>query len=183
MPIACELPVDAGRAGRRLQALARAVPGLGLLSSAVLLAAGPPVWAEALLTDTARIATQAILASVGLACLTGALRALTQRSVGLPSTREVHRDPPRLMLDEHGLARLDDESLRLDSVCSLPGLIVAVFTPISEAGPKLSVRGGYRFVQRLTGDRRVVMIGQDALSPDQWRRLHVWLLWVQRAPR
>jgi hypothetical protein len=87
------------------------------------------------------------------------------------------------VLDEQGIARLDGEMLRLDSVCELPGLIVAVFTPIYDAGPNLSGRARHPFLRRFMTHHRVVTIGQDSLSPDQWRRLHVWLLWVQRAPR
>lgn len=191
MSIACEIPVDAGRAGRRLLAIARAVPALGLMSCAVLMAKAPPSWAEAWLPDSLRLLAQTLLAMLGLACLLWALQALfagqkslqkigTRGEQWTPSARRVKA--PRLTLDQEGIAHLEGQALCLDSVCALPGLLVAVFAPISRSGPKLS---GWNRIERVwsrTGKQRVILIGQDAVSPEEWRRLHVWMLWVQRAP-
>jgi hypothetical protein len=186
MALACSVPVDAGRAGVRLQTLCRVIPGLGLATVALLLNSGPPSWAEPDPTGFWRL-IQAGFSFSALFILWRALRVWIS-SRGLlnrpsPPNRPNPSEQRILHLEDDGLARLsgplqppsDAPRLRLARVSALPGLIVVVLAPISEAGTKLSWRD--RFLRR----GEVLLIAEDALSQDQWRRLHVWLLWVRRA--
>jgi hypothetical protein len=115
-----------------------------------------------------------------LAAVFGAVRAV--QALRSRSSFAQARPARMLHLGQEGLARLSDSasapldapSLRLSRVSELPGLIVVVLTPISRDRPKLSQRW------RSGSGAETVLIAQDAVSQEQWRRLHVWLVWVQR---
>jgi hypothetical protein len=189
MALACSVPVDAGRAGVRLQTLCRVIPGLGLATVALLLSSGPPSWAAPDPTGFWRL-VQAGFSFSAVFILWRALRGWIS-SRGLLNRPNPPNGPIRpnpleqriLHLGDDGLARLsgtlqppsDAPRLRLARVSTLPGLIVVVLAPISEAGTKLFWR------DRVLRRGEVLIIAEDALSQDQWRRLHVWLLWVRRA--
>lgn len=176
MTIACSVPVDAGRAGRRWLALARAVPAFGMATLAGLLVVGPPSWASA----EHPLFWSSMQLICALASLYGGVRAV--QALRLHSSLAGSRPPRMLHLGQEGLARLssaasappDAPGLRLSRVSELPGLIVVVLTPISRDRPKLSPWW------RSDSAVETVLIAQDAVSQDQWRRLHVWLVWVQR---
>ncbi len=189
MAIACSVPVDAGRAGRRWQAFAWAVPAAGLATVCGLLTLGPPSWASPDPT-TLWVIVQTLCGLSALLGLAGAVRMLLSGAAGAPRT-----ESRVLHLGEAGLARLsevgdevgdgvgsdfasglsDARTLRLVQVSALPGLIVVVLAPIYRDRPKLS---GWRLLRTRV---QILLIAEDALTAEQWRRLHVWLLWVRRA--
>lgn len=172
MAVACTVPADAGRAGRRLSVLFRLVPAFGLLASAQQLLSGPPVWAEQL-PSALMLVLQALTLLGGLLALRAAWLAglvdRPRRTLHLGQDGQAHLTQP----GEH--PHFAGSALRLTSLSALPGLIVVVFAPISGCRPKLTswLRPGPR--------PQVVLIAQDALTSEQWRRLHVWLVWVKRA--
>lgn len=170
MSVGCSVPIDGGRAARRLRVLAFLIPALGLLTSLVSLLSGPPAGLAVFApesTGMGSLARNLLMAALATGALGFAWRAL-----------RVFRKVPAqgsLELTESGLAVLDvDQVFSLHSVARLPGLIVVVLTPIFDSRPKLALP-----LLNLGRDT-VLLLGQDALTPDQWRRLQVWLLWVER---
>ena len=169
MSVACSILADEGRAGRLLHGLAWFAPGLGLSGSIVCLASGGPTWllstdwGAAFSQGTARIGVIAGLATMAILFLMKSWRALQTRNA-----RHL------LNLTAAGSIGLDGHSFRLHCLSRLPGLIVLVLAPISRNDPKLtsSIREERR--------ARVVLLARDAQSEEAWRRLNVWLLWVER---
>jgi len=167
--VACSVLVERGRAGRRLQALAWCMPALGLMSSVACLLTGQPVW----LSSISHQADPDALS--GLPFLTTLLATAALGFVWMACRAAWSRNAPSLlMLTEAGRVSLDGVPFDLYSISRLPGLIVLVLAPISSERSKLA--------RCLFGpDRtRVLLLGKDAQSADQWRRLNVWLIWVER---
>jgi hypothetical protein len=70
----------------------------------------------------------------------------------------------------HGPAPTPARPMALRATCTLPGLTLLVMAPYS-AQP--SVWG--RFARPT-----VLLLGRDVVPQDDWRRLHVWLRWIER---
>jgi hypothetical protein len=174
MSIACSVPLDGGRAARLLRSLAYCIPAAGLVASLVSLASGVPAWldldpqASGAIGSGLHAVLMAIVATAALGFAWMAFRAACSRDA-----------PGLLVLTATGMVCLDQQSFRLYAVSRLPGLIVVVLAPISDQRSKLA-RSRFRSLLRPAA-HRVVMLGQDAQTPEQWRRLNVWLLWVSRA--
>jgi hypothetical protein len=178
MSIACSVPLDGGRAARLLRSLAYCIPAAGLVASLVSLVSGVPAWldldpqASGAIGSGLHAVLMAIVATAALGFAWMAFRAACSRDA-----------PGLLVLTATGMVCLDQQSFRLYAVSRLPGLIVVVLAPISDQRSKLArspSRSRFRSLFRPAA-HRVVMLGQDAQTPEQWRRLNVWLLWVSRA--
>lgn len=170
MSIACRVRVDGGRAARRLRLLALSVPSIGLLACLVCLMSGSPAWLDSpshSANTLGRLAHPLLMTALATGALGLAWLAL-RGARGSPSGAT-------LTLNANETLSLDQQSYHLHAVSRLPGLILLVLTPISEPHRKLDSSGPR------PGRTRVVLLGQDAQNPDQWRRLNVWLLWVGRA--
>jgi len=184
MSIACSVPLDGGRAARLLRSLAYCIPAAGLVASLVSLVSGVPAWldldpqASGAIGSGLHAVLMAIVATAALGFAWMAFRAACSRDA-----------PGLLVLTATGMVCLDQQSFRLYAVSRLPGLIVVVLAPISDQRSKLArspSRSRFRsrslFPSRFrSAAHRVVLLGQDAQTPEQWRRLNVWLLWVSRA--
>jgi len=182
MSIACSVPLDGGRAARLLRSLAYCIPAAGLVASLVSLVSGVPAWldldpqASGAIGSGLHAVLMAIVATAALGFAWMAFRAACSRDA-----------PGLLVLTVTGMVCLDQQSFRLYAVSRLPGLIVVVLAPISDQRSKLArspsrsrSRSLFRSLLRPAA-HRVVLLGQDAQTPEQWRRLNVWLLWVSRA--
>ena len=180
MSIACSVPLDGGRAARLLRSLAYCIPAAGLVASLVSLVSGVPAWldldpqASGAIGSGLHAVLMAIVATAALGFAWMAFRAACSRDA-----------PGLLVLTATGMVCLDQQSFRLYAVSRLPGLIVVVLAPISDQRSKLArsrfrSRSLFRSLLRPAA-HRVVLLGQDAQTTEQWRRLNVWLLWVSRA--
>jgi hypothetical protein len=165
MGVAVEIEVTRSRGAARWAASAAAVSALGLVLAGLQLASGPTVLIDA-----------PFAARVVFACVCGAL-AVGIAGVAIRDLRGVPTPGPvrRLRVDEAGEAVLvgpDPTSARpmaLRASCTLPGLTLLVMAPY--------------LLQPPSGRRArptVLLLGRDAVPAQAWRRLHVWLRWMER---
>lgn len=163
MGVAFELEVTRSRAEVAWRAAIAAVPITGLMLAAADFLAGPTVILDAgtELRSVAALACGLVACGVGFSA---------SRAIGAASSSRT----TRLLVDEGG-----GVSLRIDgapavpftlrATCALPGLTLLVMAP-------------YLPSPRGEGARRSVTlaIGRDSAARDGWRRLQVWLRWLER---
>lgn len=166
MGIACEVEVTRSRDGARLEAICAAIPAAALALAALQLLRGPtwvlegPEW---------------LRFTAALACLLGALtlgwHAARARFVG----QEAGGARTAISIDDEGapsLRRLPDprwQPMVLRSSCVLPGLILLVMAPYPASPPS-----------RRSGRIQTLLLGRSGLNDASWRRLKVWLRWMER---
>jgi hypothetical protein len=163
MGVAFELEVTRSR-NEACWVLAIAVPpvaGLGLVAFRIL--SGPTV----LLDAQPMWALPAVVACLAA----GVLAAMVPVAAWL---RRARSSRTRLVVDDAGGAslRLDDAPavpFSLASTGALPGLTLLVMAPYP---PRPSRRARGRSV--------TLMIGRDSSPAEDWRRLQVWLRWLER---
>ncbi|MEN9316724.1 MAG: hypothetical protein RJA99_775 [Pseudomonadota bacterium] len=168
MGVAFELEVTRSRGADRFDALAWFVAAASLSLCATSLAAGPVFVADGEPGLRAALAIVAALSAVvsiglGLGCLLGR-RAASARP---PARLSVSDDGALALQDHRGPAR----PMALRASCALPGLTLLVVAPYP---------GQWGTPRR--GRPVALRIGRDAVPADGWRRLHVWLRWIERGP-
>lgn len=168
MGVAFDLEVTRSRGADRVDALAWMVAAAGFALCAASLASGPVFGIDAGPLPRAGLAVAGALAAAGATVL--GLRCLLGRRSAAP------RPPARLSVADDGSFVLQDgdgprRPMALRASCALPGLTLLIVAPYS-AQPSSSARG-----------RPVALrIGRDAVPAEGWRRLHVWLRWIERGP-
>jgi hypothetical protein len=166
MGVAVEIEVTASRAAAHWSAAATLAGVAGLLLAAGHLLSGPTLLLDAPFDRRAAVAA----ICVALAAWGGLL--------ALRELRGARRGASRLALrvGEDGEAVLDGPAftpgrpMALRATCTLPGLTLLVMAPYAT---QPSVWG--RFARPT-----VLLLGRDAVPQDAWRRLHVWLRWIER---
>jgi hypothetical protein len=172
MSVAFAIEVTRSAAEARWRALLAAIPAAALATSAAHLSAGPtfvlegpPEWRV-----VAAFACGLGAAAFALASLAALWRARA------PTASSASRARSRaLIVDESGRAALREPGestvrpMALRAWCTLPGLTLLVVAPYSAQS---------------SAERRTrpttVLLGRDGLSDEGWRRLHVWLRWIER---
>ncbi|MFN9775404.1 MAG: hypothetical protein ACK54X_22630 [Burkholderiales bacterium] len=172
MSVAFAIEVTRSAAEARWRALLAAIPASGLALSAAHLSAGPtfvlegpPEWRAA-----AAFACGLGAAAFALAAIAALWRGRT------PTASSATPAPTRaLIVDETGRPALREPGestvrpMALRAWCTLPGLTLLVVAP---------------YPAEPAADRRTrpatVLLGRDALSDEGWRRLQVWLRWIER---
>ena len=163
MGVAFELEVTRSRNAALWGLALSAVPVAGLVLAGARLLSGPTVLSD----GPGPGASLAGLACLGLA---GAAALVAVRRVD-------RRHPPasvQLRVDDVGAASLRFDGapavpFTLASTCALPGLTLLVMSPY-RTRPSRQQRG-----------RSVTLaIGRDCARADDWRRLQVWLRWLER---
>ena len=166
MGVAVEIEVTPSRAAARWAAAGTLTGVAGLLLAAVHLLSGPTLLVDALFDRRAAVA--AVLAALaawgGLLALRD-LRGARRMPSGL--ALRVGEDGEAVL---HGPAPTPARPMALRATCTLPGLTLLVMAPCF---PEPSVWG--RFARPT-----VLLLGRDAVPQDAWRRLHVWLRWIER---
>ncbi len=157
--------IEVGRSARvaALTLVTSAIPAAGLLLSGVSLLAGPSFVMQG--GEAARwpLAGALFVAAAGLCGLS--VRSLVARSTDAL--------PVRLSASTDGSIACSDSSggpvteLALRSVCRLPGLIIMALAP-SDPHRAASRQG------------ITLLLGRDAMPPESWRSLNVWLIWQLR---
>jgi hypothetical protein len=169
MGIACEVEVTRSRDGARLEAICAAIPAAALALAALQLLRGPtwvlegPEW---------------LRFTAALACLLGAsmLGWLAARA-GF-SGQEAGGAHTAMSIDDEGapsLRRLPDprwQPMVLRSSCELPGLILLVMAPYPASPPSGP--------SRRSGRMQTLLLGRSGVNDESWRRLKVWLRWMER---
>jgi len=165
MSVAFAFEVTRSRRVAQLFALSAAIPAAGLALAAAQFAAGPTLLLEGAPTVRAALALASLLGAFVLAWQ--ALRAL--RAGPGPC------GPVFLSVDEDGAPSLvaapgaSTVPVALRASCGLPGLILLVLSP---SAPQSA--------SRMRTSAVTVLSGRDGLSDDDWRRLNVWLRWMER---
>jgi hypothetical protein len=189
--VAFEVEVTRSRNAARLASLAAAIPSVGLALAGWQVAAGPTLLLDGPASLRGAVAALAAAAAGLLAWRSvralrksdaagapsaegtaGAVRPGTSR-IG-PSPRAELPDGTVLVVDAAGTPNLRLPG-GLPSVprclrhgCTLPGLMLLVLAP-SPGNPPAAWR-------RPT----TLLLGRDTMSAESWRRLNVWLLWMER---
>jgi len=159
MSVAFGFEVTRSRRAAYLFAFGWTIPAVGLALAAVQLASGPTLLFQSEPTLQASLALPSVVGA--LFCATRAWRA-ARRTDG-PGTAVL------LSVDEAGAPSLAAGQgapavpAVLRATCALPGLILLVLSP---SAPQASTV--------------TVLSGRDGLSDDDWRRLNVWLRWMER---
>jgi hypothetical protein len=168
--VAFEIALKRSRHAARLAALSAAIPAAGLslaawqwMSGPTLVAADPPLLRTVL-------ATLAVLAAAALAW-----RALRDGRGGVPRHEtEAEAASGFLVVDEQGVPSLrppggsSSPPCSLRSSCALPGLILLVLAPYPSNSPQPRPRA------------ITLRLGRDTMTDEYWRRLNVWLRWMER---
>lgn len=168
MGVAFDLDLGASSGtARRLDAASWLLPAAGLALSACHLAIGPVA-----ALDGPPALRWVLAGSAGLAAL-----AMTVRSVHALRARGACAAPGgRLRVDDDGALLLLSDGLArpmaLRASCPLPGLTLLVVAPYPGQSDAASCRSR----------PLALRIGRDAVPPEHWRRLHVWLRWTERGP-
>lgn len=165
MGVACEVEVTHSRDGARLQALCAAVPAAALALAALQLLRGPTLIVEG--PEWLRVASAAmcLLGAMGLAWI--GVRAWLGRGAGGPVAA--------IAIDAEGAASLRQardarwQPMALRSSCVLPGLILLVMAPYPASPAR----------DRL-GRTQTLLLGRGGVNDESWRRLKVWLRWMER---
>jgi hypothetical protein len=166
MGVAVEIEVTASRAAARWSAAATLAGVAGLLLAAGHLLSGPTLLLDAPFHWRAAVATVCVvLAAWGGLLALRELRGPQQGPCGL--ALRVGEDGEAVL---HGPVFTSARPMALRATCTLPGLTLLVMAPCA---PQLPVRG--RFARPT-----VLLLGRDAVPQDAWRRLHVWLRWIER---
>jgi len=165
MGVALTLEVAPSRNVARLRGLCLALPAVGLWLSALHLAGGPTR-----LIDGSAALHASLAFALGVAGLALALRGGVEWRA-----RASDAAGRMLIVDDSGAVTVSPEPGRaavpaeLRATCTLPGLIVLVLAPypanMSSAGPGRPV---------------TLLLGRDGMPDHVWRRLHVWLQWMER---
>jgi hypothetical protein len=164
MGVAFDLEVTPSRAAAKAALLSAAIAASGLVLCAVQLGSGPTLVLHG--PPDVRIAVAAACALVAVALMILALRTRRIGADALGERLEVGPDgEAALCRDGPGPGR----RMRLRAACVLPGLTLLVLAPY------LPQPGSWRRVPVVT-----LVLGRDAVSADAWRRLHVWLRWIER---
>jgi len=165
MSVAFGFEVTRSRRVAQLYALGAAIPAAALALASAHFAAGPTLLLEGPPVARGAFALMALAGSAALGWR--AWRALRH---GRGRCGGVY-----LSVDDRGLpslaAGLGEPAVPvvLRATCSLPDLILLVLSPSS---PHPGARAGAATV--------TVLSGRDGLSDDGWRRLNVWLRWMER---
>jgi hypothetical protein len=166
MGVAVEIEVMPSRAAGRWAAAGTLVGVLGLLLAAMHLMSGPTLLVDAPSHRRAALAAGcAALAAWGALLALRDLRGARRAPTGL--ALRVGEDGEAVL---HGPAPTPARPMALRATCTLPGLTLLVMAPYS---PQPSV---WRRFARPT----VLLLGRDVVPQDDWRRLHVWLRWIER---
>jgi len=167
MGIACEVEVTRSRDGARLEAICAAIPAASLALAALQLLRGP-TWALE--------GPEWLRFAAALACLLGALTLAWLAARAGFARQEPDGAHTAISIDDEGapsLRRLPDDPrwqpMVLRSSCVLPGLILLVMAPYP-AEP--SSRGSGRI--------QTLLLGRGGVNDESWRRLKVWLRWMER---
>lgn len=165
MGVAFDIEVTPSRNVLRWRAGGAAVPTLALAVCAWQLSAGP-TW---LIDEPVilRLGLAGVLSIGAVWVPTGLWLAARRRRVGGGCGL-------RLIVDADGRPTvqapgLPPVAMTLRASCALPGLTWLLLAPY----PRHSVQGRRSAQVSL-------LIGADAASPDRWRRLRVWLRWLER---
>lgn len=180
MSLACHLHVEQSQAGRRALVLGALVAAAGLLLTAAQLWAGPTLLLEDQPLGSALAgglcALLAVLVVLGGLSGRVAARVSARGQLAINANGEVrwlvagaHRRPGAVGSDEPQVDKPFGQPVSLRRVARLPGLIVLVLASSDEAG---------RTMWRHRTPR--LLIGQDGHDPEAWRRLNVWLCWLER---
>lgn len=172
MSVAFAIEVTRSAAEARWRALLAAIPAAGLATSAAHLATGPTFVLEGPPEWRAAAAFACGLGAAGFAL--AALAAL--RRGRTPTASSASPAPPRaLIVDETGRPALREPGestarpMALRAWCTLPGLTLLIVAPYSaQSSPERRTRPA------------TLLLGRDGLSDEAWRRLHVWLRWMER---
>jgi len=166
MGVAVRIEVTPSRAAARWAAAGTLAGVAGLLLAAVHLLSGPTLLVDAPFDRRATVAAAcAALAVWGAVLALRDLHGARGRPTGL--SLRVGEDGDAVL---HGPAPMPARPMALRATCTLPGLTLLVMAPSS---PQPSV---WRRFARPT----VLLLGRDAVPQDAWRRLHVWLRWIER---
>jgi len=165
MGVALSVEVTGSRNAARLRAACLALASSGLGLSAFQVGAGPTR-----LIDGAPALHLALAIGLAVAALALAWRGLAEWRGGVPDG-----SLPTLAIDEAGAVAVSAgpgrpaRPLALRASCQLPGLIVLVLAPSPGDA-------------RAAGPGRLVtlLLGRDQLPDDAWRKLLVWLRWMER---
>lgn len=166
MGVAFDLEVTRSRGADRLDAAAWLIGAAGLALASFQLASGPVFVLDG--PTALRAGWSAVAATGAAVALWRAARVLGTRPPGPVGRAE------RLHVDDDGgvVLRRGGEPGRpmaLRASCALPGLTLLIVAPYpGQAGGPARVRP------------IALRIGRDAVPADAWRRLHVWLRWIER---
>ena len=167
MGLAFELVVTRSRAQGALEALAAGIPAAGLTLAAVQLASGPTA-----LIDATPGTHVALALGLGVAASGFAIRALQALRAKGRSDAAASGVLAVDALGDPSLRPLGDGTVRpmaLRGSWGLAGLCLLVLAPCSQqpsTGPR---------VRSIT-----LVLGRDAVPDETWRRLQVWLQWMER---
>jgi hypothetical protein len=172
MSVAFAIEVTRSAAEGRWRALATAIPAAGLGTAAVQLHAGPTFAIEG---PPALRAAATLACALGAAALASAsLRAL-RRGPGARAAVDPKDAGRALVVDEAGRPALREPGdpaprpMALQAWCTLPGLTLLVLAPYLPQPPS-----------RRRTPRATLVLGRDGVPDEAWRRLHVWLRWIER---
>ncbi|MFN8839991.1 MAG: hypothetical protein ACK5XG_14635 [Burkholderiales bacterium] len=172
MSVAFSVEVTRSAAEARWRAVLAAIPAAGLATSGAHLSTGP----TCVLVGPPEWRAAAALAC-GLGAAAFALAAVAALwSARAPTASSPSRGPSRaLIVDDIGRPALREpgestaRQMALRAWCTLPGLTLLVVAPYPA-----QLRPGRR------ARPATVLLGRDGLSDEGWRRLHVWLRWIER---
>jgi hypothetical protein len=169
MHLGFHLQVVDSREARRLHALTGAVPVVGLLLASWQSASGPVWLIERHGPWSWALAVACFLSAIVLGWLAycsarmnfraGPIKvcSLQANAQGL-SVSTLHHSADRHTAIDHPAT--------VSRILRLPGLIVMELTPTPQTGLRMP--------------RLSVVLGRSSVSADSWRRLNVWLVWVER---
>ena len=171
--VAFEVELTRSRQGARLAAVSAAVPALGLVLAGWQWLAGPTLLG---VEDPAlRTAMSMLAALAGAALAWGAVRALRDARRGSAADPRPRASAGRLVVDARGLPTLLHRAVgpcempcAIRSTCALPGLILIVLTPDPTYSPEARQ------------PPITLRLGRDTMNDESWRRLNVWLRWMER---
>jgi hypothetical protein len=164
MSVAVQIEVTRSRSVAAWAAICALVAASGLILAAVQLLEGPTLLVEASGLRVSLAVGCVALAVCTVGCAARDLRSSQAGAAGL-SLRVDEEGMPVL----HGPALSPARPMTLRASCTLPGLTLLVMAP-SSAQPST----------RRSARPTVLLLGRDAVSADAWRRLHVWLRWIER---
>jgi hypothetical protein len=172
--VAFEVALTRSRHAARLSALSAAIPAAGLALAGWQLLAGPTLVAADPPALRAVLAAMVVVSAAVLACW--ALRAARCGCPDGGARKDAAAESPGgfLVVDERGVASLrppDGQPQRpylLRTSCALPGLILLVLAPDPGNSP------------RTRQSWATLRLGRDTMTDEHWRRLNVWLRWMER---
>ena len=165
MGVACEVEVTRSRDGARLEVLCAAVPAAALGLACLQLLQGPTLLVEG--PQWLRLAMAGVCL-IGMLVLSGmGIRAWRERGSSTPiAALSVDVDGAISLSRMPGSAR---QPMALRASCVLPGLILLVVAPYP-ADPSAN----------RSRRKQTLLLGRGGMSDDSWRKLKVWLRWMER---